>query len=179
MTAPWLPCPLTVCSNQGARSPRNLEDVVRALRVDTDPRYAPRDLNADGTRETFCNIFLWDFSRAMGVEIPHWVDAQGCPCAPGKGLELNANATVRWMVSYGVPHYGWEQVLEPVARARVLRGEPTVALWQNHSGIGHVAALVPARTGETYIAQAGAACFSRGPLSRGFGRLSPVFYSHA
>lgn len=176
--APWLPYRVDAYSDASCRAAWRVEAVVRALQVETNPRYTPRDLNKDGTRETFCNIFLWDFTVAMGAEIPHWTRPDGTPCPVGNGTELSANRTLDWMLDYGLRH-GWRQIDEKDARVFARAGDPTVALWQHHGGIGHVAAVIPARPDETYIAQAGAVNFSRGPLARGFGRLAPGFFTHA
>lgn len=175
---PWLPYSVGVRSLATCRAGWRTEAVVRSFHVEVNPRYTPRDLNADGTRETFCNIFLWDFTSAMGAEIPHWVGADGAPCPAGKGHELNANRTVDWMLAHGVSH-GWHAVTESAARMRARLGYPVVTMWQHHGGIGHVAAVLPARSDETYIAQAGAVNFSRGPLAQGFGNLRPQFFTHA
>lgn len=144
--------------------------VVSQFYVETNPRYTPRDLNKDGVQETLCNIFLWDVTRAMGAEIPHWALANGASAAVGMGKELTANATVDWMNEHG-ERVGWRKISENEARESAAQGYPTVVLWQHHGGIGHVACVYPGPTGVTLIAQAGSKNFVGLPLSAGFARL--------
>lgn len=177
LVQPWLPYPITLRSDENDRAPWNLQSVVDSLQVSINPRYTPRDMNGDGKRETFCNIFLWDFTSAMGAEIPHWVDEKGAPCKPGKGAELSANKTVDWILKHG-KRFGWSEVTEKEARECARLGKPAVALWKNPKGIGHVAVVMPAREPSTLIAQAGSLCFSLGPITKGFGKASPRFFAH-
>lgn len=174
---PWIPYSPGVQSFPGRRSAHRLMAVVLSFDVDTSPRYTPRDLNADGKQETFCNIFVSDVTSAMCAAIPHVVDAEGETMPIGKGRELNANATVEWLHAHGA-RKGWLRVGEHLAQARACSGFPTVAVWANHTGIGHVAVVVPSRQGTVWVAQAGAKCFSRGSLTQAFGRLMPEFYTH-
>ena len=178
---PWLTYPLETVS-QGERSAELTKAVIKQFQVETNPRYTPRDINKDGTQDTFCNIFLWDFSRAMGCEIPHWVLANGAVAAVGAGKELNANATVDWIRGYGVIS-GWRKITETEAREAAGRGYPTVVLWQHHGGIGHVAVVWPSPglNDVTLIAQAGSKNFEEQLLKKGFGRLSEPsleFWTH-
>jgi hypothetical protein len=54
-----------------------------------------------------------------------------------------------------------------------------LAAWQNPDGHGHIAVVVPAGPGEgVQVAQAGAVCFGRGPLARGFGERPVRFFIH-
>lgn len=171
LVEPWKPYPLTLTCDVSTRGPWNTWAIVHSLEVETNPRYTPRN------KSTFCNIFLWDFTRAMGAEIPHWVDALGNPCAQGKGTELNANATLEWLLLHG-PKFDWAECTEAEARRDARFGQPCVAVWRNPKGIGHVAAIMPAREPVTYIAQAGAKNFSFGPLAQGFGKQKPLFFTH-
>lgn len=170
----WLPYPLSVTSREGSRSAASTINVIRQFQVASNPRYTPRN------GVTFCNIFVWDFTRAMGCEIPHWVGPLGLPVPVGKGSELSANATVQWIATTG-PSQGWQRVTELTARARAAQGYPTVVLWPNVGGIGHVAVVYPAGYAATMIAQAGATNFENGALSKGFGsRKEPLlqFWTH-
>lgn len=170
----WKPYPITVFSSVGARSAEAARRVIAALQVATNSRYTPRD----GT--TFCNIFVWDYSRAMGCEIPHWVGPNGISVPVGMGSELSANGVARWLVAHG-GREGWQRVTELTARARAAQGYPTIVTWDNVGGIGHQAALYPAGYAATMIAQAGANNFEQGALSKGFGnRKEPLlqFWTH-
>lgn len=171
LVEPWLPYPLTLRSDETSRAPWNMWAIVHDLQVETNPRYTPRN------NSTFCNIFLWDVTSAMGAEIPHWVDEKGDPCKPGKGAELSANKIVDWIVKHG-PRFGWAECTEAEARRDARFGQPAVALWKNPKGIGHVAVVMPAREPVTQIAQAGRLNFSLGPVTKGFGKLSPRYFVH-
>ena len=40
---------------------------------------------------------VWDVTKAMGAEIPHWVDNNGNRVGVGQGRELSANGTADWL----------------------------------------------------------------------------------
>lgn len=182
---PWEPFPHTFANSVNARDPAALLVVLKQFEVATNPRFTPRDLNADGTQETFCNVFTSDFTLAMSKPIPHTVDANGNPVPlrdpvtgkrNRKAIELTANATARWLERHGARH-GWRPCTELAARENANQGRPTVAVWEHHGGIGHIAPVIPGPAGQTTIAQAGAVCFESGPLKRGFGNIVPKFYA--
>lgn len=182
---PWEPYPFIFANAPHDRSPEAFAVVLKQFDVANNPRYTPRSLNKDGSQQTFCNIFASDFTAAMQRPIPHTVDAAGRPVPfrdhlTGKrnrtALELNANATARWLALHGAA-YGWRPSTEAAAREHAAQGRPAVAVWRNHAGIGHIAVVVPGPAGQTTIAQAGATCFESGPLARGFGRIVPSFYA--
>lgn len=169
----WLKYPISEWSSEDARSAEQTRKVIAQFQVATNPRYTPRDLNKDGVQDTFCNIFLWDYTRAMGAEIPHWAGANGAVTAVGMGRELNANATVDWVRNHG-PAAGWRKLTESEAREAAAQGYPAVVLWQHHGGIGHVAVVypTPGLNDVTLIAQAGSKNFEGKMLKAGFGRLT-------
>jgi hypothetical protein len=166
-------------SAPGQRSRARLEEVIAQFKVDTHGRYAVRDTSGDGIADTFCNIFLWDWSIAMGAELPHWVDDKGKPTQPNAAgsHELSANGLIGWLKAHG-SRYGWISSSEGAARLNALTGSPSVVVWQNPSGrSGHVAVVRPAPSeGEARIAQAGSHNFSDGLLSRGFGKVAPLLW---
>lgn len=180
---PWEPFPFTFANSPEARDPAALLVVLGQFEVATNPRYTPRDLNGDGKRETFCNIFAWDFTRAMSKEIPHTIDTNGNPRpfrdARGRrdplALEISANGVADWLANHG-PRFGWRPMGEPAARENANQGRPTVASWNHHGGIGHIAVVRPGPAGVTMIAQAGGQCFENLPLARGFCRIVPTFF---
>lgn len=170
---PWLPYPFTVFNGENQRSPKDSAEVIRQFNVANNSRYIARD------EKTYCNIFPWDFTCAMGCEIPHWVDVFRNRVAVGRGSEQTANGIVDWLNAVGAPN-GWVRLGEYEARQRAVNGYPTLVLWKNQGGIGHMAVVFPnSDTTKTYIAQAGARCFENEPLSRGFGnRENLQFWSH-
>lgn len=179
----WKPYPLVFTCDAASRSRENLLKAVAQFDVEHNPRYTPRAVDATGHQYTFCNIFLWDVTRALLAEIPHWVD--GVTKAPttvgAKGaVELSANGVAQWLDTKARAFSGWTEVLNPrVARAHAYAGGPACVAWWNHTGIGHVAVVMPSPdsdVGVTYIAQSGGTNFEYGPLTKGFGRIQPKYY---
>lgn len=170
--------PLTNGSDN--RSPEKYLAVVRQFEVELNPRYTP---GHQGGSETYCNIFLWDVTKAMSCEVPHWVDADGEPTGVGRGKELNANAIFDWLVGEGFEH-GWRRCTQAEAIERPLAGFPTIVVWKNPKGIGHVAVCIPSEedkyrgTTVPVIAQAGKTNFSSGLVTKGFGDRSLTYYTH-
>ncbi|HWI61522.1 MAG TPA: hypothetical protein VNT75_06780 [Symbiobacteriaceae bacterium] len=153
-------------------------DVLSQFGVAKNPRYLPS--NGD----TYCNIFVTDATRAMGAEIPHWVDKSGAPVRPGTpgANELDANETVAWLEKHGA-EYGWHAVSPQQAQANANDGRPAVAVMHKNP-IGHVAMVAP---GE-YTAASGPAStnvgarnFDHGTVAQGFGQGNlpkVVYYVH-
>lgn len=160
------------------RSAENLLKAAKQFEVATNPRYVKgHDGVASNGIETYCNVYLWDVTIALDCEIPHWVDlSTGVKAAMGKGAELSANGVCKWLSTHGLD-YDWMQCGENMARARASKGFPTVAVWQNASGIGHVAIVLPSFK-ETRIAQAGGVNFFDDVITKGFGSYKPLFYTH-
>jgi peptidoglycan hydrolase-like protein with peptidoglycan-binding domain len=158
------------------RNASTYNNVINQFAVGNNPRYTPRDSSGDGVRDTFCNIFVWDVTKAMGAEIPHWVDGKGNPTGVGQGRELSANGTVDWLHQNGNRH-GWRKVSAQEAQAMANQGHPAVAVWKNTGGIGHVAVVRPGEVTSQgpAIAQAGARNFNNGHVKDSFGNR-PVEY---
>ena len=115
------------------------------------------------TKDTWCNIFVWDVTRAMGAEIPHWVDvATGAPAGVGKGKELRVDGIHAWLAEHGSV-YGWRKGLRFEAELAAEQGCPTVVLDPKE----HIAMVVSV-AGATgiRITQAGAHNFVDGTLER-------------
>jgi hypothetical protein len=154
-----------------ARNADTYDNVINQFAVGSNPRYQPRDGN------TYCNIFASDVTKAMGAEIPHWVDANGNPTAQGKGRELDANATNTWLNQHGEKN-GWRKVSAEEAQKLANEGHPAVASWNNPGGIGHIAVVRPGEvTGNgPSIAQAGSKNFNDGHVYDSFPRSAEVEY---
>jgi hypothetical protein len=161
----------------GARSAATYDAVLDQFAVDVNPRYAIRN------GATFCNIFVWDVTRAMGAEVPHWVDRNGDPTPHNSklGNELNANAVNRWLHEHGA-RYGWQQVDLRTAVAHANQGRPVVASHNNVGGIGHVAMVRPGNIDPSYgplMAQAGSTNSNGIRLHRVWKKSTNVeFWSH-
>lgn len=138
-TPPWLPVLARYRSSGGSRSPERYDTIIDQFAVEANQRYRR---NAQGRGETYCNIFVWDVTRAMGAEIPHWVTDGGEPMSPTHGLETNTNAAIGWLHAHGRRH-GWREMRMDEAQAHANRGAPAVAVWRNDPGIGHMAIVRP------------------------------------
>lgn len=177
---PWHPVTAPIAGGPGDRRPDLLQRIIQQFQVAANPRYRQ---NQQGKGETYCNIAVWDVTRALGAEIPHWVVGNGLPSSPGHGRELDANATVEWLRRNG-PDFGWRKVPEALAFAAVNLGRPAVAAWYNAGGIGHVAIVRPGEKDPVRglpIAQSGARNFEDGYLVDGFGTRAAgevEFYVH-
>lgn len=166
--------PLTNGSDN--RGPAQYLAVVKQFGVESNPRYTPRGGN------TFCNIFLWDVTRHMSCEIPHWYVAYS-KTPEGKvtalGNEYNANAVCDWLNGKWSQEYGWKSVIDGVnAMARANLGFPTVVAWKNPNGVGHVGVVIPGTQPGVRIAQAGATNFVDGDVTRGFGHRPVAYFTH-
>ena len=151
---PWLPVTLPESKR------RSLDLIIEALDVEKAARYARKG------NTTYCNIFVWDVSKAAGVEVPHWYEAKsGLPTEVGHGLEMHANRMVEWLGKH------WKAVTKEEAHAAAEAGSLVIVGWRNPEGIGHVAVMQPEGT----IAQAGASNFVGRPVAAGFGNR-PVKY---
>ena len=150
---PWVPVNGQITNSIDDRDPDKYDQIIEQFQVETNIRYVK---NQQGKDETYCNIFVWDVTRAMNAEIPHWVDLKGRPVGLLEGNELNANMVVDWLNNNG-EIYGWIEISAQIAQEKANQGKPTVVVWKNPSGIGHVAVVRPGEItseGPT-IAQAG------------------------
>ncbi|MBI2565710.1 MAG: peptidoglycan-binding protein [Candidatus Schekmanbacteria bacterium] len=179
---PWLPVDAPLINGEGDRSAASYDQVINQFGVGRNRRY---EVNQQGRDDTYCNIFSWDVTRAMGAEIPHYVDRDGNPMTREAALrtpgyrELSGNRTARWLRDHGEDH-GWRIVTAEEAQRRANLGHPTVATRENPSGAGHIAVVRPGEltADGPAIAQAGGRNFNRGHVRDGFHGRAPVYYSH-
>ncbi|MBK7858321.1 MAG: hypothetical protein IPJ65_06800 [Archangiaceae bacterium] len=82
-----------VQSREGRRSGPLLQQVLNQFAVEHNPRYAP-----DGPGKGRGHIFVWDVSRAMSCEVPHFIGMK----------ELNLAQTVDW-IRHEAPSRGWQR----------------------------------------------------------------------
>ena len=142
---------------------KNYMETINWFNVSDSARY-----QSDGTG-SYCNIFLWDVTRALGVEIPHYVN----------GIETDANWVYLWLTGEGqdsgAPSWewgrasdlGWFEVTAEEAQENANQGFPTVATMADPDAYshGHVAVVIPGKllvvntTSYPLIAQAGARAF--------------------
>src|ERR1044071_9070254 len=160
----------------GKRDPAIYSQLINQFAVGHNPRYLPDNGN------TYCNIFAWDVSRAMGAEIPHWVDSDGNIKAPGAphASEININGGVNWMRNHGVKQFGFHSCTPQEAQDAANHGKLAVVMWKNTgSGHGHIAVVRPGTATPGVgpeIAQAGRHNFNDGHVVLGFGQLGPLEY---
>ena len=175
-----------ITSNPSNRSAALYTSVIAQFSVETNPRYA---VNKKGHGDTYCNIFMWDVTSAMGAEIPHYIDPNtGAPMTYPDvkgGRELSANGIYNWLFNHG-SQYGWYQVSAEEAQALANRGQPVVTALKNNSGHGHVQVVCPSEDG-TYdpargvtIAQAGRRLTSYKPITSIYNASLPkvVYFAH-
>lgn len=177
MRDPWLDIDPPLTNAPGQRDPHTYDVVINQFAVEINPRYR-KDQQGEG--ETYCNIFIWDVTKAMGAEIPHWVDEYGNPTAQFEGSELCANGLIKWLEDYG-GKYGWEVLDARKAQAEANRGKPVVATWKNPDGVGHVAMVRPGEYSETQgpaLANAGAINSNHTTVKEVFGNKEVIYYYH-
>jgi LysM repeat protein len=174
----WKPCNPAITSVPGNRSAERYNSVINQFNVGANQRYKPYKL---GKGDTYCNIFAWDVTSAMGAEIPHWVDpATGNPRKypdVSGASELNANGVSKWLKEHG-SRYGWREATASEAQAAANSGKPTVASWYNTSGgPGHIVAIRPEDKSNypninssegVYMAQAGGNNYNYNSIENGF-----------
>jgi hypothetical protein len=149
--------------------------ILEQFDVERNPRYMPRD------GKTYCNIFVWDVTSAMNSAIPHWVNSAGIPTTHDDpdGRRQSCNAMHDWLHSIGI-QYGWRQTDLTNAQISAGKGHPTIAIFKNPAGNGHIVMIRPDATEDTgpLCAQAGKVCFLRGQLRDAFGDYTPEYWSH-
>ena len=170
----WIPSTPKNISDESNRSPENYNNVIEQFDVTHNIRYTRNTMDGKSKKGvTWCNIFAWDVTKAMGAEIPHWYDpVTGEPTAVGaKGAkEMGTTGMNQWMDQFG-SKFGWREMTAAEAQAAANSGKPTVAL-----STGHVAMVVPSESGYNpipngpRITQAGASNFENGTTKGGFGR---------
>ena len=170
------PCYPDFTNGTDNRNAVSYRQALAQFDVVNNPRYKARDNN------TYCNIFLWDGSRALGCEIPHFdlfyanIDGN----AVLTGHEHNANVVATWLASDEAAITGWHSIGQFNVNLNTNKGIPTVVVWNNPGGIGHVAWVLPSIGNGTRIAQAGAVNLFDAPQLSGFGNISGLrYYSHA
>ncbi len=171
----WKPNDPPLTGDSSLRDRSFYDAILNQFAVDKNGRYLP----AGG--KTYCNIFVWDATRAMGAEIPHWVDANGNPAGVGAAgaHELSANGVVNWLSQHGGRN-GWRAVSAAEAQQWANAGKPSVVTFNNPGGTGHVAMVRPGELTDRgpAIAQAGGHNFNSGHVQDGFYNKPVVYWVH-
>jgi hypothetical protein len=108
----WKAVQAPLQSVPGRRSKKVYENVLRQFALLSNPRYGD-----DAPGKTRGHIFVWDVSRAMNCEIPHFVGAK----------ELTLAQTCDWLRHEG-PMRGWKRVSDYEIYERANAGFLVVAL---------------------------------------------------
>jgi hypothetical protein len=178
--------------NLEARDRGSYDKIVDQFAVEENPRYKPRQdstalYNAD-LRITYCNTFVWDVTRAMGAEIPYWLDMDGEPNElelTERGWELwlpahwlSASGMNQWLNEAG-PQYGWREVSAEKAQELANLGHPTVASVNEPQGFGHIGIVRPGEMlNGPALAQAGTKNTNHAHVYDFFPRENTQFFAH-
>lgn len=173
---PWLDSCAPLTSGSVSRSAELLERICDQFDVEGASRYVA------SVSDTWCNIFVWDCTKALGCEVPHFVNGgtgeNGCKRLHSR--EQRANDLRGWFLGEQGKRNGWRQIKREEAGARASLGFPVVAHYTNVKGPGHVAMLLPPRPGELgiFCAQAGRKNHRRAKLDDCFPGLPIEFFTH-
>jgi hypothetical protein len=99
-------------SREGRRGKEIYRQVINQFAVGNNPRYPP-----DGPDKPRAHIFIWDVSRAMNCEVPHFISVK----------ELSLGQTVDWLRHEG-PTRGWMRANPEDALNAALQGLMVVAM---------------------------------------------------
>jgi len=168
-----LPANPPITNSAGERNQTLYRAVINQFDVENNARYQN---NKKGEGDTYCNIFAWDVTRAMGAEIPHYIDAQtGAPAIAGasNAKEMDANQVNDWLNTYGTS-YGWVKASAEQAQQYADAGMPAVTSWKNPSGHGHLQVVSPSTDGQ-YDASRGVAIAQAGAQRINYGYASSVY----
>jgi peptidoglycan hydrolase-like protein with peptidoglycan-binding domain len=154
----WMPVDAPVRGTSGKRSREGYDATLQQFAVEVNPRYVPRDGN------TSAHIFVSDATRALGVEIPHWVDENGRASGIGKGRELASSDLNHWLNCHGGRH-GWHRVSIQDAQRLANEGGPVLASALLPDGGGDVAMVRPGELTPSgpWVCKAGPRCVARVP----------------
>lgn len=171
-------------NSKSSTTREKINRAIDALDVERTARYQP---GYNGPGKTYCNIFVKDVAKQLGIPLPEYLDWN----KDGKADDyLDANEMIRWLNGslprqsqsepLG-PDVGWRQVSQEEAIRLAKDGHLVVAGWQNpvSSQPGHMAVVrSDSEDGNVQIAQAGSRNFSKGALTAGFGKdkASQVIY---
>lgn len=166
------PCSPSIVNNVGNRSAAAYNKVIEQFDVENSARYTPYKNGS-----TYCNIYVWDVTSAMGAQIPHRVDSNGdIATSSTKNVKyMTANAMYNWLGEKG-KEYGWKEVSAEEAQKYANLGCPAVAAWKNPKGHGHIQMVVPSKDGQ-YNEDKGVAISQAGSKVIEYGYITDVYSS--
>ncbi len=162
----WKAIQAPVQSREGRRSSELYQNVINQFAVGKNPRYEP-----DAPGRPRGHIFVWDLSRAMNCEVPHFVGAK----------ELTLSQTCDWLRHEG-PMRGWVRTAMEDAHAAACAGQMAIALPRDIK-VKQIAVLLPLEEkntdGKPFCAGAGAARGNKLKLNEVLGVFAADFFVHA
>ena len=169
----WKPTSPMIRSDENNRNPDLYRSVISQFRVETAERYRP---GRNGF--TYCNIFMWDVTAAMGAEIPHYTnpstgEAMYYPDVQG-ARGMTAVLIDGWLKEYG-EEYGWRKVDAEPAQMHANQGRPAVT---TAGAIDHVQVICPSRDGG-YDPVRGVTVAQAGSRVTSYTYISNIYSSHA
>jgi hypothetical protein len=160
----WKALAPPVTSAPGQRDPERCLQVIHQFAVGTNPRYEPE---APGKPRG--HIFLWDVSKAMGCEVPHFVGAR----------ELTVAQTVDWLRHEG-PMRGWHKVADHDVLEVCKLGTLIIALPRDIK-VKQLAIVAPQAMPTDFRPRLTGACLKRGAeltLMDAFGLRQADYFTH-
>ena len=160
----WKAVQPPVQSHPGRRSLALLQNVINQFAVGTNPRYVP-----DAVDKPRGHIFVWDISRAMNCEVPHFVGPR----------ELTIGQTVDWIRHEG-PMRGWTRADANEAVEAAKHGQLAIALPCDIK-MKHLAIVLPlpADPGlKPRVASASRKIGDNLPLAEGIGAHAAEYFVH-
>jgi len=165
----WRPAIPSITSTPAHRDPALYREVVNQFDVEKSERYRP---GRNGN--TYCNIFAWDVTRAMGAELPYYTDPRtGAPMyypdIQGAKYMMAKDMDV-WLERHGAD-YGWHQVSAEDAQMHANMGRPVVTS-ANH--LSHMQVVVPSKDG-TYDPVRGVTIAQAGSRNTNYMHISGIY----
>lgn len=158
----WKAVSAPVQSREGRRSSALYQQVIHQFAVGHNPRYQP-----DGSKPRG-HIFVWDVTRAMNVEVPHFAGPR----------EMTLSQTCDWLRTEG-PMRGWFRTdLESALRAAA-KGQPVLVMPKDVR-VSLLGVLNPGATGAAEVRVAAAAVKIGGQLTlqEAFGQFVVEYFFH-
>lgn len=160
----WKAVVAPVQSQEEGRNRGLLEQVLQQFAVASNPRYEP-----DAPDRPRGHIYVWDVSRAMACEIPHFAGAK----------ELSLGQTVDWLRHEG-PMRGWRRAEAQDAIAAANEGQLVIAL-PKEPRLKHLAVVIPQEPPPDLLPKVAGAGMKRGwalPVAEVFGLKRIEFFVH-
>ncbi|MHB8878444.1 MAG: hypothetical protein ACYC8T_32510 [Myxococcaceae bacterium] len=160
----WKAINAPVQSREGRRAENVYRLVIDQFAVGHNDRYIE-----DGPGKPRAHIFVWDVSRAMNAEVPHFVGAK----------ELNLAQTCDWLRHEG-PMRGWQRT-DPSGALDAANGGYPVLVLPKEIRVKLIAVVRPGEAGSDGKPRLAAAAKSRGndlSTSEALGVFAVEYFAH-